>query len=162
MKLRSKQLLFIWIGMIAIFAVATSAASGHFGGSGYLPFAGRGILGFKTLIELNLTENQKANALKIIDGFMAFRDSKKETMQQVRAKIKAVMKTESFDEDRVREVFRQATAIREELFVQRVKMIAGLKAILTPEQLELLKQKRAERQAKFRERALNRLQESSQ
>ena len=162
MKLRSKQLLSVWIGMILILAVASAAAAGRFGRSGQVPFTGKGIMGLKTFIELNLTENQKADALNIIDGFAAFRDSKKEAMQQARVNMKAVMQAEAFDEQLAREAFRQTTGIREDLFVQRAKMMAELKAILTPEQLELLELKRAQRQAKFKEGVLSRLQDSRQ
>ncbi len=159
MTLRAKH---VWIGMILVCAVASSAAAGGLGRSSQMPFAGRGLMGFKTFIELDLSETQKADALKIIDGFMAFRDSKTEAMQEARANMKAVMQSETFNEEQAREAFRQTTAIREELFVKRAKMMSELKALLTPEQLELLKQKQADRQAKFKERMLNRLLESSQ
>ena len=138
MKLRSKQLLSVWIGMILILAVASTAAAGRFGRSSQIPFTGKGVIGLKTFIELNLTENQKADALNIIDGFEAFRDSKKEAMQEARANMKTVMQAEPFNEEPAREAFRKAMALREDLFVQRAKMMAELKAILTPEQLDLL------------------------
>ena len=117
MRLRSKQLLSAWIGTVLILSLASAAGAGMFGHSGRMPFAGKGIMGFKTILELNLTENQKADALGIIDGFLAFRDSQKDAMQQARANIKAVMLAEPFNEEQVRDAFRQNTAIREDLFV---------------------------------------------
>ena len=161
MKFRSKQLLSVWIGMILILAVASSAAAGRFGRSGQMPFTGKGIMGLKTFIELNLTENQKADVLKIIDTFMGYRDLTREKMQQAGSDMAAVLAAETFDEEQAREAFRKATALREDLFVQRAKMMAELKAILAPEQLELLKLKRAQRQEKFKSRVLSRFQESS-
>jgi Spy/CpxP family protein refolding chaperone len=161
MTLRSKQLLSAWVGMILILTVASAASAGRFGRSG-MPFMGKGLTGLKTFIELNLTENQKADALRIIDGFTAFRGSKKGAMQEARANMKTVVQAETFNEEQAREAFRMATALREDLFVQRVKMMSELKAILSPEQLELLKQKRTERQAKFKKGLLSRLQDNRQ
>ena len=161
MRLRNSHLLILIISFFIIAMAVSTVSAGRFGGR-HMPFGGKDAIGLKTFIELNLTETQKIDALKIIDGFAAFRDSKRDVMQQARDSMKAVMQAEPFDEQQAREAFREAAVLREDLFVQRAKMMAELKAILTPEQLELLKKKWTDRHAKFKEGLLSRLQDSRQ
>ncbi|NIV92360.1 hypothetical protein GWN42_06035, partial [candidate division KSB1 bacterium] len=50
-----------------------------------------------------------------------------------------------FDENEIRNAYRQAAPIKEELLVMGAKMMAEMKAVLTPEQLQLLEERKAER-----------------
>jgi Spy/CpxP family protein refolding chaperone len=49
--------------------------------------------------------------------------------------------TEDFDEAKVRQTFRDSEAQREEFIVSHAKMLAEMKAVLNPDQLQLLQQK---------------------
>jgi Spy/CpxP family protein refolding chaperone len=52
------------------------------------------------------------------------------------------MQADPFDEDAARKAFRQVSALREDRFVLKAKMMGELKALLTAEQRELLKEKK--------------------
>jgi Spy/CpxP family protein refolding chaperone len=54
------------------------------------------------------------------------------------------MLDEDFDEEKVRQTYRESTAKMEEFVVTGAKMFAEMKAVLTPEQVEILQQKGSE------------------
>jgi Spy/CpxP family protein refolding chaperone len=58
---------------------------------------------------------------------------------------------EEFNEEKVREAFRESSEAREDMVVQKVKMIAEIKTILDPEQVELLMERKTEIMEKRRD-----------
>jgi Spy/CpxP family protein refolding chaperone len=51
---------------------------------------------------------------------------------------------EEFNEEKVREAFRESSEAREDMAVQKAKMIAEIKTILDPEQVELLMERKTQ------------------
>lgn len=72
-------------------------------------------------------------------------ENERESLGEARESLIKVLKTEQFNEDEIRNALRRAAPIREELLVMRVKMMAELKTVLTPEQLQLLEERKAQR-----------------
>ena len=101
----------------------------------------------EVLKELNLSAEQKKELFSI---FMKYRDTHKnarENFLEIRnqfANMALDMLDEDFDEEKVRQTYRESTAKMEEFVVTGAKMFAEMKAVLTPEQLELLQQKGSE------------------
>lgn len=97
--------------------------------------------------ELNLSAEQKKELFSI---FMKYRDTHKEARENVLeirnqfANMALDMLKEDFDEEKVRQTYRESTTKMEEFVVTGAKMFAEMKAVLTPEQLELLQQKGSE------------------
>ncbi len=128
------------------FAGAVAAKAGRFGRHAGPPgIMGPGFHGLKTMIQLNLSESQQSQMLSIIEKYENERESLKESLRQAKRDLARVLGTEKPDEDQIRSALRQAAPIREELLVMRVKMMAELKTVLTPEQLQLLEQRKAHR-----------------
>lgn len=100
-----------------------------------------------TLQELNLTAEQKKDLFAIV---MKYRDAHKDTrqnMQNIRkqfADMALDLLNEEFDEEKVRQTYRESTAKMEDTVVTAARMFAEMKTVLTPEQLELLQEKGAE------------------
>ncbi len=139
MKRRFLSGLSIAIGLLFVLILASTAVSGPFGRS---QRNARGLMGLKTILELNLSEEQRSEALQIIERFQSFRNSAGDEMQKARKDLVAAVSGESLSEDEVRAAFRRSATIREDLFVERIRTKAALRKLLTPEQLELLKRQR--------------------
>jgi Spy/CpxP family protein refolding chaperone len=100
-----------------------------------------------TLQELNLTVEQKKDLFAIV---MKYRDVHKDTRQNVQdirnqfANMALDLLNEEFDEEKVRQTYRESVAKMEDTVVTAAKMFAEMKTVLNPEQLELLQEKGTE------------------
>ena len=113
---------------------------------------GPGFHGLKTMIQLKLSDSQQSKILSITEKYENERESLKESLREAKRDFARVLETEQPDEDAIRNALRRAAPIREELLVMRVKMMAELKTVLTPEQLQLLKERKAHKIERFKAR----------
>jgi Spy/CpxP family protein refolding chaperone len=128
------------------FAGAVTLEAGRFGRH-HDPFGimGPQFRGLKTIIQLDLSDSQKLKIMSIIEKYENERESLKESLREERHGLKKLLEAEQLNEDEIRSALRRAAPIREELLVMRVKMVAELKTVLTPEQLQLLEKRKAHR-----------------
>ena len=137
--------------MVLVGALAVGAM--NFGGhSGLTGVKGSRILGLKTLIQLNLSDSQKSRILSIIEKYENDIESAKNNLREARHNIRAAIQAGEFNENAIRNAHRQAAPIKEELLVMGAKMKAEMKTVLTPEQLQLLEERKAERIGEIRSR----------
>ena len=104
----------------------------HGKGKGELP---------QLLKDLNLTDDQRK---QIFDIFSKYWEGHKEVVDNflgVQKDFSNMILTEDFNEAKVRDMYKQSTAKFEDFVVSRAKMLAEMKAVLTPEQLKLLQDK---------------------
>lgn len=94
---------------------------------------------------LDLTPEQQGEITTIM---ATFREEQKARMQDQMKAHRDMMKqllSEEFDEAKVREAYQQMEAEREKMredgFVERAKLMAQIKAVLTPEQIATLEEK---------------------
>jgi Spy/CpxP family protein refolding chaperone len=124
----------------------------HFGRhSGFTGVMGSRILGLKTLIELNLTDSQRSQIVNIIDKYEKDMDVARNGLLEARHTIRTILQAGDINEDDLRNACRQAAPIKEDLLVMGAKMKAELKTVLTPEQLQLLEERKAERIEEMRD-----------
>lgn len=138
----------IAISVVLVLAVAVHArpfASGFRHG-------GAGIDGLKALLELNLTEDQRVQLVTILNKYEQQREDLRHDAMGAGLNVAKVLRAESFDEERARKAFREASSVREEMFVMRAKMMSEIKTVLTPEQFKLLQEKRKQGRDRVRER----------
>ena len=148
--------------LVIICLVASHAGAKSFGPGNPSRNFGWGLTGLKTFIELNLSETQKTEVLRIIDKYQDKRQSTREKLREARENLRNALKSEQFNEDGVRTAYRKVSSIQEDLLVLRVQMRSELKAILTPEQSELLIEKRTLRFTIMKNRLENRLERFSE
>jgi len=129
--------------LIFMIAFAVEARPSGFDRQGVGMNSGLGRLQF--FMELRLTEVQQAEMMNIINRYQAVGEPLRSNAIDARKNLRAIIQADPFDEDAARNAFRQVSALREEGFVLRAKMMGELKAILTLEQRELLKEKKAQR-----------------
>ena len=96
----------------------------------------------QTLLALKLTDAQQERMSSIIASYQEQRKNLWTQMREARRNIREVLNATSFDEAKARDAYQSASVIREEMFISRAKMIAEMKSVLTPEQLNQLKERR--------------------
>ena len=111
----------------------------------------QGMMGMNMFMDLNLSDTQKEKVQAIITKY---RDQRENTGDELRQKMRETMFNaifaEEFNEEKVREAFRKSSEAREDMVVQKAKMIAEIKTILDPEQVELLKERKTQMMEKGR------------
>lgn len=117
--------------------------------------------GLKNFLELKLSEAQQAEMMTIFDKYQTEREGLRVRMMEAGRNLRTVLHVEPFNEGEARKAFREAAAMREEMFVLRARMMTELKAVLTPEQKELIKERRAQRAEMMKERLETLLQNPS-
>jgi Spy/CpxP family protein refolding chaperone len=141
------------LALTIVFAGAYAVDAMHFGkDAGFKGVMGSRILGLKTLIQLNLSDSQRSRILSIIEKYENDVKSAKNNLREARHKIRTALQAGEFDENAIRNACRQAAPIKEELLVMGAKMMSEMKTVLTPEQLQLLEERKAERIEEIRGR----------
>jgi Spy/CpxP family protein refolding chaperone len=93
------------------------------------------------LKDLNLSDEQRQQLFAI---FLKYRDGRRDIVDDflsTQRDFSKMILTEDFNEEKVRQMFRESTAKFEDFVVSHAKMLAEMKAVLTPEQVELLQKK---------------------
>jgi Spy/CpxP family protein refolding chaperone len=129
-----------------VFSGAVAVEAGRFGRHDGPPgIMGPGFHGLKTMIKLNLSETQQSQMLSIIEKYENEREILNQSLREAKRDLARVLQAEQPDGDQIRSALRRAAPIREDLLVMRVKMMAELKTVLTPKQLQLLEERKAHR-----------------
>jgi len=108
--------------------------------------------GMKCFLELKLSEAQQGEMMNIINKYQPEREGLRDRMMEARRNLRAVLRAEPFNEGEARKAFREASVMREEMFILRARMMTELRAVLTPEQKELIQKRRAQRAERMKQR----------
>jgi Spy/CpxP family protein refolding chaperone len=149
--MKTKKTLVVGLAIAVMLGGALVAAAGVFPGHHRRGGVGPGVMGLKTLIELNLSDSQENQVLEILDRYEQERQDTVESFLDARKHLSTVCHAGEFNEDDIRNAFRQVSSIEEELFVLRARMMTELAAVLNSEQIELLKDRRTGRTERMRE-----------
>jgi len=140
------------VAVLLVFMIASAVEARSFGfgwpGAGMNPALGR----LQLFMELKLTEAQQTEMTNIIKRYRAAGEPLQSNVIDARKNLRAIIQSDPFNEEAARQAFRQVSALREDRFVLRAKMMGELKALLTPEQREVLKEKKAQRLEKMEHR----------
>jgi Spy/CpxP family protein refolding chaperone len=141
-KMNSKKVLTVMAAVLMVFALAFTAEARRFGHNQGM----KGNLGgLRLLLQLKLSDAQQTEMMNILNKYQSEREALWHSMREARKGVAAVLRAEPFNEKEAREAFKKAANIKEDMFMLRAKMMTELKAVLTPEQVELLKERRAQR-----------------
>lgn len=94
--------------------------------------------------ELNLSDEQKKQLFEIFMNNQNDRDTVMNDVLKIQTDVSNMILTEAFNEEKVRQMFRESTAKMEDFVVSRAKIVYEMKAVLTPQQVEILKQRTPE------------------
>ncbi|TFG92244.1 MAG: periplasmic heavy metal sensor [Syntrophobacterales bacterium] len=165
MKSTRKSIVVMAVVLAVVFAVSSVALARGFGGCGGGSCAGPGFgwgpgsggqgfggPGLGAVMSLNLSDSQRDQAIKITETYQIDRIKARGELIKGRDNLNAALQADEFKEDDARQAFQKLSSIREDMFIGRTKMMAELKAILTPEQVELWDELNAGRSDRSRER----------
>ena len=126
---------------IAISTVATGVAKPFRGGeSGHGPGGG-----MRVLMNLDLSQSQKQAVYDILQKYEDEQQATRENLRSQKKELFDVTARETFNEENVRQSFRELVPAMENAHVLRAKIHSEVMAVLTDDQLEELQQLRDER-----------------
>ena len=134
------RILTVTIGLVLLVAVALALKANAFGP----PHHGEGCFGLRALMDLDLSNSQKAEVRTIIDKYRGKEEEIRDQLLEAKTKSMDVLEVEPFDEEKVRQDFHQTCPLLEDAMVLRAKLMAELRSVLNPDQLEVLKQRKSE------------------
>ncbi|QTA90467.1 Spy/CpxP family protein refolding chaperone [Desulfonema magnum] len=139
--------------LVLVMLFSGAAMAGKFGKHHHGFGMDGGFMGFRGLIrQLDLSEAQKTEVANVLTKYRDNIRNTADSLAETRGNMNTVMLTEEFNEANLREAFQKAASLQEDFFVLRAKIFSEIKPLLTPEQLELLKQKKAEMTEKMKAR----------
>jgi len=142
--MKSRNALTVTFAALIVLALAFSADAKPFGPAGNREHGGA-LAALQTFLSLKLTPAQQEQMRSIIAKYQDQGKDLRPKMQEARRSIWGVLNATPFNEENARNAFRNASAVREEMFILRGKMMAELKSELTPDQVSELKERRAQR-----------------
>jgi Spy/CpxP family protein refolding chaperone len=145
LNMKSKKVFVVGIILTMFFAGSVAAMAGEFSPRHHRHGMGPRLFGLKTMLELKLSDSQQTDVLNIISKYENEMKNNRDSIRQARKNLMAAMHVEAFNEEELRTAFKQLSSIREESIVSRGKMMSELKAVLTPEQMTLLKERKTQR-----------------
>jgi Spy/CpxP family protein refolding chaperone len=148
--MKRKIMLMGTAALVVVVLVAFGAQAGSFG-PGHRGHGMGALMGLKTVLELKLTDAQQTALMNVMNKYQDQMENLRGDMREAGRDVRAALEASVFDEPEARKAFRAASAVREELFILSAKMLAEMKGVLTPEQLELLKERRAHGLERFRQ-----------
>ena len=107
---------------------------------------GAGFGGLKMLMQLDLTDAQKAQIREMLPAYRTEKQTRQNALRAMRQKMQGLVAAERYDEDEVRQAFREMAPLMEDMAVLRVQFMHDVKAVLTPEQIARVKEKHTNRE----------------
>jgi Spy/CpxP family protein refolding chaperone len=149
--MKSKAIITAVIAASMVLATALGVQARPFGPG----FGDRGIeprlWGLKAFLELKLSDEQQGQVLNIINKYQDQREGLRSRTVNARRDVAAALRAGTFNEENARKAFREASAVTEDIFIMRARMMSELKAVLTPEQVQLLQERKARRHEKIKD-----------
>jgi Spy/CpxP family protein refolding chaperone len=143
--MKTRNALTVILAALVVLALAFSAEAKPFGPAFGNREAGGALDALQTFLALKLTNVQQEQLQGIIAKYQVQEKELRAKMLDTRRNNWMALNATQFDEATARAAFQKGSSIREDMFILRAKMMAELKSVLTPEQLNLLKERRAER-----------------
>jgi Spy/CpxP family protein refolding chaperone len=156
--MRSRTVVVAAVVLAIVFAVSSMAIARGQGrsGGGYCDvqgFAGPGSggPGLGAIMGLNLLDSQRDQALKIMETYQIDRIKTRGEVIKESDNLRKALQADKVNEQDVRKAYKKLSLIQEDMLITRAKMMTEMKAILTPEQLKLWDERKAERPYRGRE-----------
>ena len=150
--MKTKRIAAFIVTILMGFVTISAAQARPFGPQGKAGHMRLEFDGLRPFLKMDLTDTQRSQIKDIITKYRDERANLQADIQTQRIDFTNLLQSESFNEEKARETFRKDSAIREEMFILRAKMIMEIKAVLNPEQLELLKEHKVKRMERLSRR----------
>ena len=138
---------FLVIGTM-MFSLSVYAVAGQHGEGG--AHHQGGFIGKKFLN--SLSKEQKTKVAEILSKYKGEMDQHRDAFATAAEKVADAVHADTFDEAQIRQAFKDASAIREEMTVLRARIMSEIRPLLTADQLKKLKEHHDLRKQKMKER----------
>ena len=128
--------------LAAAFGVQWAHAFGRGGHGGHGGGGGR----LEMLMQLDLTDAQKARIREMLPAYRAEKEGLRDALHAKRQHMQTLMEADRLDEEALRETFREMAPLMEEMAVLRGRFRHDIKAVLTPEQVAAVQDRRLNRE----------------
>ena len=152
MKSTRKSIGVTAVVLAVVFAFSSAAMAGGFGRAGGGYCAGPGLggpggmgPGVGILQDLNLSDEQRDQALEITESHQIGMIKARGDLIKAHDALRNALQGDPLNEETVRQAYKKLSSLKEDQLVVRAKMMTELKAILTPEQVKLLDDRKADR-----------------
>ncbi len=139
---------FAIISTVVIGLAGASAASAHFCKGPMKHGMGQGFPGLRMVMALDLSDIQRDEIRGIIKKYRTEGQQIRDQFALAREKIAAIIFADQLDEATVRNQFQEIAPLMEDLAVLGGRVIMEIKTVLTADQIDLLKEIRAEHNEK--------------
>ncbi len=143
--MKTKRVVILAVSVLFMCAIALTVQAG-------MPGMGHGIFPFKVLMELNLTEAQKGQIGEILKKYQVQQEDASKKMQEVRDTLEPVLTASAFNEANIRQACEQAAPTVQDIIVLKAKVMSEIRGVLTPDQIKILEETRAEMKEKMQKR----------
>ena len=141
--------------LILVMVFSGMAIAGHGREHGFMKHH-RGMgYGLRALLSLDLSDAQKTEVANILKKYRDDMRTSADKLAEAKKNMGEMIHADEFNEAEIRKAFQAISPIKEELVVLRAKIISEIKPVLTPEQIETLKERKAERAEKWKGRKGN-------
>ncbi len=128
--------------LAAAFGVERADAFGRGGHGGHGGGWGR----LEMLTQLDLTAAQKTQLREILPAYRAEKEGLRDALHAKRQQMQTLVEADHLDEAAVRQTFREMAPLMEEMAVLRGRFRHDIKAVLTPEQVAAVQDRRLNRE----------------
>jgi len=149
-----RQIVIMVVAVVMVLAGGAAAL-------GQMHGMGPGLVSLRALMEIDLSDAQKAQIAAIIAGSKAERETARQKHDEVTDILAPVLEAGTFNEENARAAFRQVSSLMEDCMVIRARIGNQIRAVLTEEQRRAMQEQREKgkegmkRHAEFEETLLN-------
>lgn len=137
----SKGVFRVMLSVVTILAFTLAAEARPYG-PGFRDHGPAGKWGrLEAFLELKLSDSQQEQMKGILARYKDQRRNLRGSLKDARKNMRSVLGAAVFNEEDVRKAFQQLSSVRGELFLCRARMMAELRGVLNPEQLQMLKER---------------------
>ena len=103
-----------------------------------------GMIPLRVLMDLDLTDAQKAEIAAIVETSQTDREMVREKHQQIKSIMTPVLTADVFNEENIRAACAAVSPLMEDIMVVKAKIANQIKSVLTEAQRQIMKEKREE------------------
>ena len=147
---RKTTMVFLLVGGLGLAAIIGAQRVHAFGRGGHGGHGGGGG-GLGMLMQLDLTADQKARIREMLPAYRVEKEKLRDALHAKRQDMRTLMEAQSFEEDEVRQKFREMAPLMEDMAVLRGRFRHDINTLLTPEQVAAVEDRHLNREDKRKE-----------
>ncbi len=147
-----KTLSMVLVIVMVFSGMAIAGKNGHDRERGFMKHHRGFGMGLRALLSLDLSDAQKTEVANILKKYRDDMRNAADKLAEAKKNMGDLIYADEFNEAEIRKAFQAMSPIKEEFVVLKAKIVSEIKPVLTPEQVETLKERKAKGKEKRKER----------